>query len=242
MVTGFPRAPATTPGRRSISARFCPYWPNSTEASLLSSKASTVCVVAVSSEAAPGGITESVVRKGVSNSCCGEDRRLVLETAEKTVAADLDDGHALDRADQLLWRHNLDCLQIWRAAYQLPSQPAGLFEQHIDGAPGKTGVEVALMPHDDGLQALQTFGFFFRRHLIAHLGCGRSRPRRVHERIGAGETDFLDQHQRGLEIGFGLAGEAHDEVRGEGKVGARGTQARNHIEVVAARVPAIHRR
>src|SRR5215510_3024796 len=212
MVTWLPRCSATTPSRRSISARFCPYCPNSTEASLLSSKASTVCVVAVSSEAAPAGITESVVRKGVSNSCCGEDRRLVLETAEKTVAADLGDGHALERADQLLWRHHLDCLQVWGAADQLPSQPAGFFEQHIDGAPGKAGVEVALVPRDDGLQALQALGFFFRRYLISHLCCGCPRPRRVHERKGAGETNFLDERQRGLEIGLGLARKAHDEV------------------------------
>src|SRR5262245_45762500 len=212
MVRWLPRCSATTPSRRSISARFCPYCPKSTEASLLSSKASTVCVVAVSSEAAPGGITGSVVRKGVSNSCCGEDRRLVLETSEKTVAADLNDGHALDRADQLLGRHHLDSLQIWGAAYKLPSKPAGLFEQHIDGAPGKPGVEIALMPGDDGLQALQALGFFFRRNLIPHLGCGCSRPRRVHERKGAGKTNFLDKRQRRLEIGLGLAREAHDEV------------------------------
>ena len=40
-----------------------PYWPNSADASLLSSKASTICVVAVSSETAAGGITGSDVRK-----------------------------------------------------------------------------------------------------------------------------------------------------------------------------------
>jgi hypothetical protein len=43
-VTWLPRCSATTPSRRSIKARFWPYWPNSMEASRLSSKLSTTCV------------------------------------------------------------------------------------------------------------------------------------------------------------------------------------------------------
>src|SRR5262249_21480049 len=114
MVRWLPRCSATTPSRRSISARFCPYCPNRTEASLLSSKASTVCAVAVSSEAAAGGITESGVRKGVSSSCCGKDGgvRLVSKSAKQTVAADFGDGHALDGANQFDRRHDMHGLQI----------------------------------------------------------------------------------------------------------------------------------
>ena len=63
----------------------------------MSSKASTVCVVAVSSEAAAGGITGSVVRKVESSSCCGEGGRLgpFGERAEKSVSADLGNRHAV---------------------------------------------------------------------------------------------------------------------------------------------------
>src|SRR5215472_8223051 len=126
MVTWLPRCSATTPSRRSISARFCPYWPNSTEASLLSSNASTVWVVAVSSDAAAGGMTGSDVRKGASSSCCGQGRvtRFVSERAKEAVAADLGDDHALDRSDQVCRRHDLDRLQIRRAADELARKPA----------------------------------------------------------------------------------------------------------------------
>src|SRR5262249_27874345 len=41
-VTWLPRCSATTPSRRSISARFCPYWPNGRDASRFWSKASTI--------------------------------------------------------------------------------------------------------------------------------------------------------------------------------------------------------
>src|SRR3974390_3540711 len=109
MVTWLPRCSATTPRRRSMSARFWPYCPNRTEASLLSSNASTVCVVAVSSEAAAGGIAGSFVRKGASGSCHVEYGCAggVRKRTEKAVTADLGNGHALNRTDQMCGRHNL---------------------------------------------------------------------------------------------------------------------------------------
>ena len=47
-MTWLPRCSAVTPSRRSISARFWPYWPNSTEAWRLSSKSSAALVGAPS--------------------------------------------------------------------------------------------------------------------------------------------------------------------------------------------------
>src|SRR5215470_12666942 len=172
MVRWLPRCSATTPSRRSISARFCPYCPNRTEASLLSSNASTVCVVAVSSEAAVGGITESGVRKGVSSSCCDKcgGARFIGESTKKTVATHFGDGHTPDRANQPGGRHDLDRLQIWGAANNLPRQPAWLFQQHIDCAASKAGIKPALVAGDDGLQPLQAVGLLFLRHRIVHFG------------------------------------------------------------------------
>ncbi len=48
MVTWLPRESATTPSLRSITARFCPYCPNSTDARRLSSKSSTIRVIGLS--------------------------------------------------------------------------------------------------------------------------------------------------------------------------------------------------
>src|SRR6185437_31907 len=107
------------PSRRSISARFCPYCPNRMEASRLSSKASTICVVAVSSNAAEAGITGSVVRKAVSGSCCGEDllrdvrAGRIRRNAEQAVGADTSDGDRNDLADERGRRYHRYRLEIW---------------------------------------------------------------------------------------------------------------------------------
>src|SRR6478752_10644264 len=236
MVTWLPRWSATTPRRRSINARFCPYCPNRTEASLLSSNASTVWVVAVSSEAAAEGITESGVRKGVSSSCCGKRGgvHFIGKRAKKAVAADFGDGHALDRSDQAGGRHDMDCLQIWGAANDLPRQFAGLFQQHIDGAAGEAGIKTALVAGDGGLQPLQAVGLLVRRHLAVHFGRRRSGSRRIRERICTRKADVIDERKGLPEICVGLAREAHDEIGGEGEIGAPGTQSCNDLKIIPA--------
>src|SRR5262249_19915079 len=242
MVTWLPRCSATMPRRRSTKARFCPYCPNRTDASLLSSNASTVCVVAVSSEVAPGGITESVVRKGVSSSCCSECGRALFsgQRAKKAVTADFGDGHAPDRADQRCWRHNLDCLQVWRAAHDLPGQSPWLFQQHINCAVGKTSIKRALVASDSGLQPLQAIGFFFLGHLIIHLGRRRSRSRRIHERKRAGETDLVHEGESLTEVCFGFARKPHDKIGREREIGTAGPQARKRAKIVSAGVFSVH--
>ena len=49
-------------------------------------------------------------------------------------------------------------------------------------------------------------------------------PRRVDEREGAVEADLLDDLERLLEVGLGLAGEADDDVGAEREVGDRRAQ------------------
>src|SRR5262245_27119415 len=162
-----------------MSARFCPYCPNSMDASLLSSNASTVCVVAVSSEAAAGGITGSFVRKAGSSSCCCKfySTGFVRKGAEEAIAADFVDDHTVHRADAFSRRHDLHRLQVWRAAHELPGQFAGLFEQHIEDAAGKPGIETALMARDGGLQPLQALGLHFGWNLLFRFGSGSARSR-----------------------------------------------------------------
>src|SRR6185312_11595598 len=244
MATWLPRCSATTPRRRSISARFCPYCPNSIDASLLSSNASTVWVVAVSSEAAADGITGSVVRKAGSGSCCCERycTAFIGEAAKKAVAADFVDGHAVHRADAFGRCHDLHRLQIRRSAHELPGQSARLFEKHVDGASGKSGVEPALIARNGGLQPLQALGLHVRRNLLFHFGGGRPGARRVHEGECASVTNLVDQCEGVAEVRLGFTGEADDEIGCKGKVRAARTKTRNYIEIVLARMLAVHRR
>ena len=100
---------------------------------------------------AAGGSAVSGVRKGVSGSCFGLLRRagVLLERAKQGVAADFCNGHRNRLADQRRRCHDLYCLQIWGAADQLPREPAGLFQQHVNGAADERGVVGALLAGDE---------------------------------------------------------------------------------------------
>ena len=102
-----------------------------------------------------------------------------------------------------------------------PGSLPGFSSSTSTRAAGKAGVEAALMARDGGLQPLQAVGLLLLGNLIVHLGGGRAGPRRVHEGIGAGKADFVDERERVAEIGFGLAGKADDEVGGESEIGTR---------------------
>src|SRR5882724_2989136 len=135
-VTWLPRESATTPSRRSINARFCPYWPNSVEARRLSSKVSTVSAVAVSlASAADGAIPLSVGRlRNASGSNCDAglciDTWRIREHAEQAVCDGSGDGDRHHCADQACGRYDLHRLQIGRAAGELACVTTGLFHQH----------------------------------------------------------------------------------------------------------------
>src|SRR6185437_14006410 len=207
------------------------------EASRLSSKASTIWVVAVSSEAAEAGITGSGVRKAVSGSCCGENslRNVravrIRKNAEQAVGSDTCNCDRHDLADTPGWCHHRYRLKIWGFADQLPSMPSRLLEQHVDGMADEAGVECALLPGDEGLQALQALGFFLARNLH-HLGRRRAGARRIHEGVSTGKTDVLDERQRVAKILFAFAREADDEIRAEGEIRTRRAQAGDDVAIM----------
>ena len=76
---------------------------------------------------------------------------------------------------------------------------------------------------------------------LVHVGGGRAGPRRIFERVGAGEADLGDQPQRVVEIALGLAREADDEVRRERDVGPRAAYPLDDAQIVRAGVAAVHR-
>ena len=66
-------------------------------------------------------------------------------------------------------------------------------------------------------------------------------PRRERERERAVVADLLDERQRLLEVGLGLAREADDDVGREGDVGDVLADQRDAVEVALAVVGAAHR-
>src|SRR5579883_781852 len=79
------------------------------------------------------------------------------------------------------------------------------------------------------------------RDLVGHRRLLRPGPRRVDERERAVEPDLLDDLERLLEVGLGLAREADDDVGAEREVGDRGAQPLDEREVALARVGPAHR-
>ena len=63
----------------------------------------------------------------------------------------------------------------------------------------------------------------------------------VLERISRGVSDRIDDLERRLEIFLGLAGEADDEVAGNGDVGPRGADLLDGPQIAVGDVAAVHR-
>src|SRR4051794_9862943 len=103
--------------------------------------------------------------------------------------------------------------------------PPGFLEQDVEGASAAARVEGDMLAVDGLLQARETFGFHLFVHLLRHLGRGRARTRRVFERERASVRDLVNEGERRLEIGFGLARKADDEIGAERECGLRVTQA-----------------
>ena len=74
-----------------------------------------------------------------------------------------------------------------------------------------------------------------------HGGRRRAGPLGVLEREGAGEARRADDVQCGLEVGLGLAGEAHDDVGGDRRVRHRRADLVDDAEVPLRAVGAAHR-
>src|SRR5262249_4880686 len=225
MVTWLPRESAVTPSRRSISARCWPYWPNSVEASRLSSKASTTWVALVSPAASGEGRSEPLSEPRVRNASAlqgcqlgrgGLARQRPRKLAKQAVGAGARDRHGHDLADQRGGRHRLHRLQVGRAADQLPPQAARLLAQHLAGGADARLVEGGLTAVDLGLQAGEALDLGGVVDLVVALGRRRARPRRILEREGARVADLADDRQRRGEILLGLARRPDDEIGREG--------------------------
>ena len=65
-------------------------------------------------------------------------------------------------------------------------------------------------------------------------------PRREHERVRGVVLRGLDDLERALEVGVGLAREADDDVGGDGEVVDRVASRREPLEVALGRVAAVH--
>ena len=90
-------------------------------------------------------------------------------------------------------------------------------------------------------ELLQAPALLLLRHRLVPAPRLRVGPRRVLEQERAVVADVTDVVARGLEVRFGLAREADDDVGGERQVGDRGAQAIDDALVVGQGVRAIHR-
>ena len=79
--------------------------------------------------------------------------------------------------------------------------------------PAKPALKARCWRSIERLQPLQPLGLDRLRHLVLEFGARRAGARRIFEGERAGVADLLDQRERVLEIGIGLAGKADDEVR-----------------------------
>src|SRR5436309_15078864 len=90
-------------------------------------------------------------------------------------------------------------------------------------------------------QYLQPPGFFLIGDRILELQSGSIRPWRVLESEHAVVADLLEQVQGLLEVCLGLAGEAHDHVRGNADFPRGGFHPADTFEILLARVEPLHR-
>src|SRR5262249_59828724 len=117
--TGFPRCSATTPSLRSISARFCPYWPNNRDASRLSSKASTTWVAELP-PAVGEDTNDPLSDRDERNGSGLHQHRFRVDAggharAEQTIGADVGNRPRRDVADHSRLGHDLNPFGVWGA-------------------------------------------------------------------------------------------------------------------------------
>ena len=144
------------------------------------------------------------------------------------------------RADQRCRRYDLHRLQIGRLADDLSGKAADFLEQHVERLPDAAAVEGRQLSVDQLLQFAQAFGFHVFGNLVVHVGGRRAGARRIFERERGGKADLVDQLHGVAEIGIGFAGEADDEIRGEGEQRLRRAQALDDAQIIVAGVSPVH--
>ena len=106
-----------------------------------------------------------------------------------------------------------------------PGLRARAFEQHLAAPADARLVEGQLLRVEQRLEALQPFVHHLARDLSVHLRGGRAGAGGIFERESLRVVHRVDDPQRLLEIGVGLAGEADDEIARDGDVGPGGADA-----------------
>src|SRR5205814_2156197 len=164
MVMWLPRESTTTPSRRSISAKFCPYGPTNAEAARLSSKSMTTCVsggtcMSRSNLRLGASEGESDALFGKGSGSVGHVRggrpagmRRGGELAEQAVAFEAFDSDRENLADDVGRGHHMRGLKIGGAADDLARIARGALEQHIDGVANRSHVEGRLLAVDQFLE------------------------------------------------------------------------------------------
>src|SRR5947209_7889794 len=178
-----------------MSARFWPYWPNSMEASRLSSKSRTM---------GPGVICEDspLSGRGERNDSGLPSLGLSREHAEKAVRARLHDDHGHDLADEFVSCCDLHRLQIWGTANDLARTPTRLLEENVKAPPDAARIKDGLLRGNGALPPVQPLKLHILRNLALHVCRWSSRAWRIFEREGSREANLVDERNRGGKIIF----------------------------------------
>src|SRR5262249_58240876 len=171
-VTWLPRCSAPTPSPRSISARFCPYWPNNKDASRLSSNASTTCVAVLSPAKDP--LSDREERNGSGLQHRFRAQPCACKFAEQAVASNFGNLNRPNCANHRSWGHDLNWLQIRRSPNDLARITSRFFEQDIESAATTLTIERGLLSFDDGLEAVESIRIHYVWPLMRQIRGRRS--------------------------------------------------------------------
>ena len=116
----------------------------------------------------------------------------------------------------------------------------GSFRQHLAHGSHEAVVAGLAAPLLVGEENLVAALLFFSRHVIRQRGRARAGTRRILEDERVVEARLLHERARGLEVGFRLAGIAHDHVGGDGELRIERAQLRDGGQIFGARVMAAH--
>src|SRR5262249_33487813 len=169
-------------GLRSISARFCPYWPNNRDASRLSSKASTTWVAELPPPVGED-TNDPLSDRDERNGSGLHQHRFRVDAGvnartEQAIGADVGTRHRRDVAHHCRWGHGLKRLEVWGAADNLARMASRLVEQDVEGAAEASGIEGSLVAVGGRLQAVEPLGCHGVRYLIRQVRGRRSGTRR----------------------------------------------------------------
>ena len=119
-------------------------------------------------------------------------------------------------------------------------RPSPVGDQHLDGAAHQPAVglpgDLVLQFNEAAVAVAHGLGI----DLIRQLSRGSAGPLGVLEGERARETGRSHHVERGGEVGLGLAGEADDDVGGDGGVGDRGAYPIDDPQVALGPVAATH--